>query len=913
MFKADRRSIYLGYLLTGAILLGASVVSFPVRAQQCEVPLFVQQSLVGANVMILADNSLSMNTAVMHKSYDPNVVYTGDFSSTSDYNVKTSGFRAPSDFKSGWPATPLAYLVASDAGQNGLYPGNYLNWVYYHANPIQVGEIPQVTRIQVLKEVLKEIVTRSSKLDFGITVFNGDKGGDVLAPCGTDDATIIATIDGIKANGYTPLGESMETILDYFSVTGAGGAITQPCQYNFTLVVTDGLPTRDINVSPYLFDADGDGNDPGSCATLGAPYDNSLDCSDYFDDVAYYMAHNDLRGDLEGDQFVYTYVIGYQLNNQLLVDAAANGEGLFFEASNAVEMFMSFEFAVQDILRRISAGSAVAVVSTERGTDNRLYRGKFMPMDWTGFLECYSLPYQQGNPAIWEAGAILQGRSPVSREIFTAIGSNYVYFSAANAVQLRPYLGVAFEQQAADLIDWARGEDVPGLRDRQGWVLGDIIHSTPVVVGKPSGFTPEPSYSTFHTAYEGRRKMVYVGANDGMLHAFDADLGDEVWAFVPQFALPTFSVMADSGYCHTYNCDQTVTVKDIQVGGAWKTVLMSGGREGGGSIYALDITDPNTPQVMWQAVLPNGLVFESEVEIVSIGGQATALVGSGLDEATNRSFIYSYDIATGNLNGELELNAGQIGRNKATKPVPVDRTLDGETDLVYIADLNSTVWRFETGGDPNPVYWSRSEFFKETGQEITADPVVANGQNGEVMLYFGTGAYLVESDMLDTAQQSFVCVIDRHDKSTITRMDLVDQTNSINATTGSRGWYVDLWNNPGERVTQKAAVVAETVIFTTFAPSADACQAGGQSWLYQMAYDSGGLTNSKEMTDVGDRSLALGEGMASYPVIDLATGNIVVQSSDASITVTPISATFQRMTVKAWREDYDQVDQSFVP
>lgn len=885
-------------------------------AQECQTPLFVQQSLLGANVMIMADNSGSMNTIVFHKGYDENIDYTGDFGTNTTYRISSDDFRSPNSFNAAWPMFPIAYLVNSDGGQDGQYPGNYLNWIYYHATIVELIEVPKVTRIQVLKEVLADIVDRSEKLDFGVTIFNGQTGGTVIAPCGTPRDEIVTTIKGITANSWTPLGETLETVLDYFSETGIDAAISEPCQYNFCLLMTDGLPTQDLDVGPYLFDADGDGEDPGSCATIGAPYANSSNCSDHVDDVAYYMAHNDLRGDLDGDQHVYTYTIGFNLHNKLLNDTAQNGDGLFFGASNAVELFMSFEYAVQDILRRISAGSAVAVVSTERGSDNRLYRGKFMPLDWDGYLECYQLPYNDGDVALWEAGSLLQARSPMSREVFTALGANgdnYVYFSDINAGQLRPYFGVTTDEDSEDLINWARGENVAGLRDRQGWVLGDIIHSTPVVVGEPAAFAPTEEFRDFYDMNELRRKMVYVGANDGMIHAFDAEDGEEVWAFVPQFALPKFEAMADSGYCHTYTCDQTVTVKDIQVNNVWRTILMSGGREGGGSVFALDITTPNNPKVLWQRDLPNGMPFESVVEIVSIGGEATALVGSGLDPDNHDSFIYSFDIATGDLNGELELNSGQLGRSKTTKPVPVDLTMDGNIDLVYVADLNSTLWRFETGDDPNPKNWDESELFEDKEQEITADPVAAYGGKGEVYLYFGTGAYLTEEDKVDAAPQSFICVIDRHDKKKHKKSDLENQTSSIDPIADVAGWYVDLWNAPGERVTQKAIVVAETVIFTSFAPTMDACLAGGQSWLYQMAYDSGGLTNSDYMDDGDDRSTSLGNGIASYPVVDLATGNIVVQSSDASISVAPIAAIYQRMTVRAWQENYEGVDTSFLP
>ena len=106
------------------------------------------------------------------------------------------------------------------------------------------------------------------------------------------------------------------------------------------------------------------------------------------DDVAWWMAHQDLRPDLPDDQTVSTYVVGFHVDAPLLAETAANGDGLYFEAHNAVELYYSINYALQDILRRISSGSAVAVVSTEREAGDYLFRGKFMPLDWHGYLEC---------------------------------------------------------------------------------------------------------------------------------------------------------------------------------------------------------------------------------------------------------------------------------------------------------------------------------------------------------------------------------------------------------------------------------------------------------------------------------------------------------------------------------------------
>ena len=901
----------LGLMALALVFVVASLGVTQVGAQECEIPLFVMQGLVGANVMIMADNSGSMNAAIYHLDYDINTTYAGDFNSGSTYYISKDKVLEPNDFNSGWPAAPSIMLVNSDNGQNGRYTGNYLNWMYYHATESQRLTIPTVTRIQVLKDVLTDIIDTSQRLNFGLTIFQNNDGGNIVAKCGVNPTSLVATINGLTANTWTPLGESLETILDYYSYDGPDAAIQVECQKNFLLVITDGLPTMDVNVSSYLHDADGDGRDPGNCTSIGAPYDNGLDCSDHMDDLAYYMAHEDLRPDLDGDQNIATYVVGFHENGQLLQDTADNGDGLFFFAENAVELTMSIEYAIQDILRRISAGSAVAVVSTERGTDDRLYRGKFMPLDWYGYLESYAMPYSDGDPAIWEAGQILKERHTSDRRIFTALGEQEYEFSTGNAANLREAMGADTDEEAEGLITWGRGDDVEGYRTRQGWILGDIVHSTPVVVGPPAGFTGEESYQAFYMAHQDRQKLVYVGANDGMMHAFDADSGEESWAFVPEFALPDFAAMADSGYCHTYTCDQTVSVKDVKINGVWRTVLIAGGREGSAAIFAMDITYPDSPNILWQAHLPDGKAYASEVQIVSIGGTAVALLGSGLDGDVQEAYVYAYRIEDGGFLGQSNpLSDSRDTYNKATRPAVVDVNMDGEVDIVYLADLDGSLWRAQTNGNPDPDSWTINELYSGT-QQITAPPVVAFGANGEVYVYFGTGAYLTEDDMMTSDPHSFICVIDKHSGTSIVKRDLVDQTDTIHSIDDDLGWYVDLWNEEGERVTEQAVVVAETVIFTAFAPTQEACVSGGNSYLYQMAYATGGLPDSDSMESPEDRSVGLGQGIASYPVVDLAAGTVVVQSSDASIQVEPIASPYQRLTVRSWQESYDMTPYFF--
>lgn len=905
LYPGGSRFVILPALILAMVWV---VPTTPASAQdECEIPLFVQQYVADANVMILADNSASMNEVILHPDYDRHTTFEGPFVSDWLYLVNRTGLYSPQDAYPELEDEPHAVLVESDNGEDGRYWGNYLNWIFYYASDAQRAGLPQVTRIQVLKLILNDIVGRAERIRFGIEVFHLEGPGNIIGRCGKSPTALRSIINGITANKWTPLGESMETLVDYFSDTGNDAPIQSWCQKNFIIAMTDGYPTMDIDVSPYLWDADGDGNDPSSCSQMGVPFDDLYECSDHMDDVAWYLFNTDLRDDMPDVQNVVTYTIGFTVDYSLLHETAENGNGHFYYADNAIELVQAFQYAMQDIVSRISSGSAVAVVSTERGDDDRMYRGKFMPGSWEGFLECFALPYEQGEDPVWEAGQILADRSPSSREIFTAVGQTVHGFHPGNASNLMRAMNVAYEDTAAMIISWARGNFVPGFRNRADWKLGDIVSSTPVIVGPPSNFSIDPDYQAFHAYHANRPKMVYVGANDGMLHCFDGETGSEMWAFVPEFALPKLPAMADSFYCHTFACDQTVTVSDLKLGGIWRTVLATGGRQGGASYFAMDITEPASPSLLWQTTLADGHAYASEVEFAVINDIPVALIGSGLNETDGLAYMYAYELQSGALLGVIKLSQDETGRNKATRPKAVDRNLDGQTDLVYIADMLGNLWRFAIGDSPAPGTWARSQLFT-CGQPITATPTPAFGEGGKVLLYFGTGTYLDQNDVLNEDQQSFYCVYDRHDGNMWERRDLVDQTSRINDVGTGGGWYVDLWHEPGERVTEQALVLAEVVYFTAYSPLADLCGAGGHSWFYQMSYDDGSHIEDEDGNQLS-RDVDLGDGIASRPVADIVNEVAVVQSSDATINLLDIAPGIFHLNVISWQEDYDFVQE----
>jgi type IV pilus assembly protein PilY1 len=249
---------------------------------------------------------------------------------------------------------------------------------------------------------------------------------------------------------------------------------------------------------------------------------------------------------------------------------------------------------------------------------------------------------------IWEAGKELANATSASRKMITWVDvdndgivdpTEQIDFSTANCAALREYLRYAADTcsgstNATNLINFIRGDEIVGLRTRmlevpvgsgnfKVWKLGDPIHSTPTVVGAPKARYDlafgDPTYTAFYAKYRTRRQVVYVGANDGMLHAFNGGyyhkgddpttaavtehgwytknptdnssglgLGSELWAYIPQELLPQLQWLARTDYTHVYYVDLKPTIAEARIftpdadhPGGWGTVLIGGFRMGG--------------------------------------------------------------------------------------------------------------------------------------------------------------------------------------------------------------------------------------------------------------------------------------------------------------------------------------------
>ena len=868
----------LGFAVAAAMVHGG------VAGAVCDMPLVITHSSGDANVLIILDNSGSMNEAIVSPDYNKATNWSGNFSRTSTYSISTDNNYTPRSFKSSWPNTPSAYLVNSDLGKDGDYDGNYLNWVYFHATVAQRAAIPRVTRIQSAKAAVNTVLANTSGCVFGLMDFNGDNGGKLLAPMGTSVASIQTTINGIRAETYTPLGETMVTALDYYKTTGVNAPILGACQKSFIVLVTDGLPTRDDNRPSYIVDANRDGQ--------------------WLDDAAAYLYRQDLRADLDGIQNVASFVIGFNVDANLLRETADKGGGTYYSVTDGAACAAALTDAFEVIAKRVAAGASVSVVSSEDRVNNRLFRARYESQTWRGYVESFSLPFHSGDAPLWESGALLASRSPDSRTILTSsTGTNTAAFATSNASILQSLLGAANVTEASNIIQYVRGTDLAGTRDRGGWRLGDIVDAAPVMVTRPMGFINYLNYQAFKTANASRNEVLFVAANDGMMHCLDVDDGSELWAYVPKTELAKLKDLMSVSYCHEYFVNLTPGVFDIYVGGAWKTVLVGGEERGGSGLFAIDVTipDPNYVSVMWDVNLPalNGSWNTPTLVRDRTLNKQVICVGTGYAGGSAQANLLAIDPANGSVLKTLALGS-PTSANKTTRATTIDTDFDGFDDVLYLGDLTGRVWRVNLNVNP----WTVSLLFN-AGKPIQAAPVVTMDTQGRPMVFFGTGRFLDDSDPGNTETQRFFGIIDDGSGATVSISNLVDQTSSINAaTTGNRGWYMNL-ANPGERITRTAAVIAGTIYVPTYLPNSGACTGGGQSWLYSLDYKDGSAPNfgnGAENNTVDGRIESMGDGILADPSVDLVNEDVLLQSSNAVLITQNISGSIKKLIVRSWRQ-----------
>ncbi len=893
---------------------------------------------------------------------DPNindVLYTGDFgpqlygigvNGTTNYDVYKShgagnGWNG-GDFANGqgrWGFTPTdaGYLPSTPPSRRMFWLKRA--WGYY-------GDITGAGRIN--QPVAADSAAQYNALQA------------MLAP-----ETSGATAELKNAAVFTPLAGTLKTAKDYFA--GASSPIGQSCQKNFVLLATDGNPTGKTDGSMYSL-----ADQLNTFNAVTGTWTFSTAANDVFGKVTALRT----TGYNANTYDIQTYVVGLgdsvanagsvaTLNRM----AALGGTGAAYLASDAGALADAFRAISIDIVSKTAAASAVSLNSGSWNTGSKVFQGRFSSGEWSGQLLSFPIADTGavGAVATWDAAQKLNaqhwstGRNILTYKPSAALGSRGIALrwpvdaGAPAATELDPGMIAALNKDitgaadgfGAQRLEYLRGNTArelrncaacaaPTFRNRPTSVLGDIVDSAPVFIGSGTGDYRDTieldRYSGYAAARSAATPMIYVGANDGMLHAFNAVTGAEVFGYVPWAVRDRLSALTSSSYAHQYTVDGSPAVGDVHYGGAWHTLLVSGMNAGAPGLFALDVTDPTqfdeahaASVVRWEIGNSDadvGYIFGRPILAKLRDGSWRAIVGNGYNSANGHAVLLLIDLQSGAIT-RIDTGAGNAGTPNGLSGVAVVSSANnGVADIVYAGDLYGNLWKFDlsaaaaagwkvaysAAGVPAPLFTAAA------GQQFTARPDVAVFPKGGYLVTLGSGRYVDVGDNAAGAAQSIYGIWDNG--ATVNSAQL--QTQTINSTAAGangstyrltthavgpaidaaiagdnaisladyygtrKGWKMNLVT-AGERVVAEVTVRYGHVIVSTLIPSAAVCSFGGDGWIMDLDVVTGNRspaldTNADNVVDTADY-LAAGTMASGVKIGAVPAAASIMRSKDRKL------------------------------
>ena len=592
----------------------------------------------------------------------------------------------------------------------------------------------------------------------------------------------------------------------------------------------------------------------------------------------------------------------------------------YFLAGNAGQMVSGLRAAFTDIANAIKAYTTSFSLSTAQAaaTGTASYASQYDSKGWTGVVTASKLTFaSDGTPSaapVWTTSTTLEaqlanGGWDTARRIATWDGSKGVAFRAASVTSAQlAALAPAYASTTSsiDYLNYLRGDrknegastaaaSTRALRSRS-LLLGDIVNSKVMPVGPPAtGFSEKsnPGYTAFKTKWAARPTMVYVGANDGMLHAFNgalagASAGTEQFAYVPSALFkgpngtPQVDGLAQLGnpkYAHRYYVDATPLAFDVDLnsaGGAfttassgngadWHSLLIGGLGKGGKSYYAIDVTDPAgmdseaavAGKVKWEFTdATMGYSYGAPTAVKTKKYGWVVILTSGYNNSDGKGYLYVVNPKTGALLEKMGTPTASSGLTQASAYV-ADHA-DNTADAVYAADLDGQLWRFDltaakgsSTAYPAPTLLATLTDGSGNAQPVTTAPLIEiNPVTRKRFVLLGTGKLLDASDVNSKAPQSFYAIVDgtaggfNAVTAPITRSQLTkveDVLKGISLSNTSPGWYLDLGVDTGVgwRLVSSPAAFNGIVAFSSLLTTGDACSPSGQSRVYAINYGTG--------------------------------------------------------------------------
>ncbi len=472
--------------------------------------------------------------------------------------------------------------------------------------------------------------------------------------------------------------------------------------------------------------------------------------------------------------------------------------------------------------------------------------------------------------------------------------------------------------------------------------LGDPLESQPFFISTPVFSYADPGYAEYKTAQASRPGTVYMGVNDGMMHAFAADTGIERWAYVPSVVIPNMWKLADKNYStsHTNFVNGSPVISDICTANCsvaatavWKTILVGGLNAGGRSYYALDITDPVTPVLLWEITPATtgfsnlGYSYGQPIITKKTDGTWVVVLTSGYNNSspgTGRGSLYVLNAVTGAKISEYDTGVGVTATPSGLAKIAAWNDFGGTNNtagFIYGGDLLGNLWRFDINSAAAPVLFATLKDSLGNAQPVTTTPTL--GQiKGQRVVFVGTGKYLEVSDLTDTTEQSLYAIRDDGTGATLVnaRTALVAQTltvsgatrvgsnNAVDFTSG-RGWYIDLVDAAtgtlaGERVNIDMQLVQGTLIFASIVPSNTVCSPGGYGWLNFVNYETGGYVGPLTLVSTKYTSPIVGINVLyilGKPIVEVVTATNPTPQIDPSVQIKASGSAFTGKRV-IWRE-----------
>ncbi|HEU4709659.1 MAG TPA: PilC/PilY family type IV pilus protein, partial [Methylophilaceae bacterium] len=585
--------------------------------------------------------------------------------------------------------------------------------------------------------------------------------------------------------------------------------------------------------------------------------------------------------------------------------AAVNGRGVYFSAQDPSSLSSGVKGALGNVTVKVGAAAASATSSPNiTQTDNYIFSTTYRTVFWDGEVLAKTIDTQTGavsDTAVWSAQSQLDaqgsGRTiykmnmPVSgtptRESFTWSNLNtteQAYFtnkcslmsqcslldSTTQAVANNGQQLLAFLQGDGTNEDGTVATTTKAFRYREH-IFGDTVNATPAFVKAPIYNFVDTGYSTFKSNNSNRQGMLYIAANDGMLHALNASTGAETWAYVPNIVMKDMYKLADKNYGakHQYFVDGSPQVMDIQDGSTWKTILVGGLNGGGRGYYALDITNPASPSVLWEFCYDSTYCNVSDEDLgytygnpiiaklpsgSSNAGKWVVMVTSGYNNVSPGSgegYLWVLDAKTGAVIQKINTGAGDTTTPSGLAKISSladNANLDASAKYIYGGDMLGNLWRFNMQTSSATVSKLASLVRNGVAQPITTRPEVGFVKNiSDPVIAVGTGSYLGNDDLTNTDVQTLYAIRDTGSSVPDVRA-LTPRTITQSSTTASiagdaidwanGGWYADFPESK-ERVTIDPKLTLRTLTVATTTPVGSTCSPGGTSWTYQFYLDTG--------------------------------------------------------------------------